>query len=307
MLNRPPDSPPDLSALEAAMWRTVAYVDEFDYPLTAGEVHRYLDRMTAPWSAVKTALAQTRQLDNHNDFYTLPGRKHIIETRLERAAYARRLWPHAVRYGRIIARLPFVRMVAVTGSLAVNNVTPDADIDFLIITSPGRLWVCRAMILAVGRLAAQNQVLLCPNFLLSQTNLLFTDQNIYTAHELSQMIPLAGLSVYQTIRQTNRWTHRYLPNAAGPPPGQYLATSQAELPTRLQIWAEMPLRTAVGSWLEQWEMRRKIRKLQTAVTPQSDTCFTANQCKGHFNPHQQRTIHAYQKKTSEQQQCQERS
>ncbi|HID52892.1 MAG TPA: hypothetical protein EYP41_12770 [Anaerolineae bacterium] len=234
------------------------------------------------------------QQSSFANYHTLPGREEIIRIRRQRETRARQLWPHAVSYARLITRIPFVRMIAVTGSLAMNNVTPNADIDYLIVTEHGRLWLCRALIIGIVKLAARRDIILCPNYILSENALHFPEQNLYTAHELSQMVPLSGLAVYWNMRRLNEWTARFLPNAAGLPP---TAVSPQPTHSRLQTWAELPLRTAVGGWLERWEMNRKIQKLKTAVPTPSEARFTANQCKGHFHTHQQRAIQTYRAKT----------
>ncbi len=286
--------PATLTKLETAVWRIIAYADGFDYPMTAVEIHRYLEGLPASLVDVQNLLTHNRQQSDRTSYHTLPGREKIIQMRRQRETRARQVWPHAVYYARLLARLPFVRMVAVTGSLAMNNVTPDADIDYLIVTEHGRLWLCRALIIGVVRLAAQRDIILCPNYILSQNALHFPEQNLYTAHELSQMVPLAGLAVYRKMRRLNEWTARFLPNASGLPP---TAVSPPPSHSPWQKWAELPLRTAVGGWLERWEMNRKIRKLETAVPAPSEARFTANQCKGHFHTHQQCAIQTYRAKT----------
>ena len=64
---------------------------------------------------------------------------------------------------RPVMKVSGMKMVAITGSLAMDNADLDADIDFLIVTEPGRLWVCRAMIAALG-LSAGHKNHLCFNF-----------------------------------------------------------------------------------------------------------------------------------------------
>ncbi len=287
--------PATLTRLEQAIWRTVAYVDLFDYPLTAVEIHRYLDGVRATAVEVARALAGSPALADclsHNSgYFCLPEREAIVEIRQTRRRRAQRLWPEAARYGRIIARLPFVRMVAVTGSLAMNNVGEDADIDYFIVTENGRLWLARALVIGIVRLAARRGVELCPNYFVAESALTLPEQNIYTAREIVQMVPLFGWPVYEQLRQQNCWASDFMPNADGPPLIQIVEPEPALWMQRL---AELPLRSPLGTRLEQWEQRRKIERLQAQQDGSGESLFTAVICKGHFQAHQQRTLTAYQ-------------
>ncbi len=282
------------SELERAIVMTVAYADVFDYPLTSREIHRYLAEVAASPPAVETALRQSLlksgALAAVGPYMMLPERTAIVETRRRRAAIATQMWPAAVRYGRMIGRLPFVRMVAVTGALAVSNVESGADIDYLIITVPGRLWLCRAIVIALVRLAAQRGRILCPNYLLSERALALSEHSLYGAHELMQMVPITGVPWYQRMRQANTWADALLPNAAGNP---YVVTPEAAASSRGQALAELALRTPIGSWLERWEMDRKVRKFSARHPGNPEISMNSDCCKGHFDSHGQRTLAAY--------------
>ena len=172
----------------------------------------------------------SRLLVRNGDVYHLVGRESTVETRNARAAVSKAYWHRGVRYGRLIGALPFVRMVAVTGALAVDNVA-DGDIDYLVITQPGRLWLCRALVVGLVRLAALRGVTLCPNYFLSERALVLEERNLFTAHEVTQMVPVAGLPTYQRLRELNRWTSDFLPNAADAP-RQTVPTQRLVSPAR---------------------------------------------------------------------------
>lgn len=286
----------NLSAIESAILQTITYVDVFDYPLTSAEVHRYLTGISASAEKVKHSLENGHlvpgSLEQRDGYYFLPGRAAIVETRHRREALSKEMWPVAQHYGRLLSALPFVRMVAITGSLAVNNVEPPADIDYLIVTEHGRLWSCRAWSILLVRLAARRGIHLCPNYFLSERFLGFEEQNLYTAHELTQMVPISGFSVYRQMRELNRWTADFLPNATGiPQPTSPVDKKGKEdggqrFPTTI---AEGILRTPPGAWLEQWEMKRKIRKF-SQLTDGDESAFSANWCKGHFGGHGRRVL-----------------
>jgi hypothetical protein len=285
---------PTAADIERAIIETVTYVDLFDYPLTAAEIHRYLYHWPVSYEVVSKHLGNDtlvpHRLSHLEGFYTLPGREATVATRLERQQAANQLWPEAHHYGRLIARLPFVRMVAVTGSLAMDNVQKRADIDYLIVTADDHLWVCRAFVIALVRLAARRNIELCPNYFVSERALRFPEQNLYTAHELAQMIPLFGLRIYQRMRQLNNWTQAFLPNADGPPAGRDVTIEAPSFPGRT---GEVLLRSPVGKRLERWEMERKINKFRRYHQNWQESDFSPDRCKGHFDNHQQQTLNSY--------------
>ncbi|MCG3211497.1 MAG: hypothetical protein FOGNACKC_05143 [Anaerolineae bacterium] len=279
--------------LEQAVLRTLAYADIFDYPLTAAEIHRYLEIPASP-SGVQAILNNgclaAGRISRTGDYFTLPGREAVVETRLRRAKLAARIWPKARCYGRWLAYLPFVRMVAITGSLAVNNIESGADIDYLIVTEPGRLWVCRALSIVLVRLVALRGQVICPNYFISKNALVFEQRTLYTAHELMQMVPLAGLDVYTRILQLNSWAANFLPNAEGVLSPEPRCQPIFQPARRL---AEVALHTPVGDRLEQWEMNRKIRKFSRRGDNHTEIAFCRDWCKGHFDGHEQRVLAAF--------------
>ena len=267
-----------------SVFHTLAYADVFDYPLSAHEVYRYLASTKASFEEVAEALADETRFTRVGAYFTLRGREGIVETRKQRAEIAARLWVKAARYGRIIALLAFVGMVAVTGSLSMNNTDEDKDVDYMIVTVPNRLWTCRAFSLLIARLARLEGVSLCPNYLVTTNALMLTERSLYVAHELAQMIPLSGMDVYQEMFRLNDWIYEHLPNVSGAPELP-LGVKQKNGRSFVQRMLERLLSLPLGSWLEQWEMNRKIAKLTREQSSSFESYFSADVCKGHVDKH----------------------
>jgi hypothetical protein len=278
-----------------SVFHTLAYADVFDYPLTAHEVYRYLPAANASFEEVNQALADETLFSKIEDYYTLWSREEIVETRKRRGEVARRLWPKAARYGRLIASLPFVRMVVVTGSLAMSNAEEGKDIDYLIVTAPNRLWTARALTLLVARFAKLAGVNLCPNYLVTTNVLELNERSLYVAHELAQMIPLSGMEIYDEMRRLNGWMANYLPNslmAPEMPQGVRPLQKHAVIQRVLEILFRLPF----GNWFEKLEMDRKIVRLTREQSSSFESYFSADVCKGHIDRHQQKTENAVQEK-----------
>lgn len=282
---------PENLSLQRAILDTVMYADIFDYPLTAREIQGYLIGASASLESVETCLA-SGFLACSDGYYSLPGRESIVYTRLYREGIAAHMWLAARRYGKLIAGLPFVRMVAVTGSLSVNNVDANGDIDYLIVTQVGRLWLCRLLVLFVVRLAAWRGVSLCPNYMVTQEALAFTDRNLYSAHEFIQMVPLYGREIYQQMVTANAWVRDFLPGMDELTRASQ-GTVRQEPASPLKTMLETMLLTPPGGWFEGWEMRRKLRKLSIENAGNPEAVFSPNLCKGHANRHGWRTQAAF--------------
>lgn len=254
--------PAGLSGLEFAVLSTVAYRDQFGYPLTLEEIHRYLHWIVSDRQGVLGALTGgaliPRFMVTDGTLYALAGREALFDLRARRSIEAARLWPKARRLASLLATLPQVRMVAVTGSLAASNPGDNADIDVMLITEPGALWRVRAAAKLLQHVDHRLGGGLCVNYLLSERALALPHRGLYVAQELAQMVPLYGADAYARLRAENRWTDDYLPNAAGPP-----AVGEGPVAPALR-----GLRTAFGpvfrnplaSALERWESNRKIAR-----------------------------------------------
>jgi hypothetical protein len=275
---------------ELAILSTLLYADIFEYPLTFTEIYHYLiGRPTTP-EALQAILASSAWLAarialTEQGYFVIRDRTGLGPLREERRRHATALWGAARRWGGFIGGLPFVRMVAVTGALAMDNAPADDDIDLLIVTAPGRVWLTRALAVALVRVGRLCGVGLCPNYVLSQSALAQEQQNLFIAHDLAQMTPLVGHAVYAEMRAANLWAEAFLPHARQPLRSEPDLAPHGWRRTLKQL-GERLLSGRLGDALEAWEQRRKTRKFSSAAqTPGSAAQLDADHVKGHFNDH----------------------
>ncbi len=278
--------------LERAIIETLAYSDVFEFPLRLEEIHRYLPVRAEREEILDALHSLGEQVGAKNGFYFLTGRETIVEVRAAREAYSRAVLPSALRYGRMLGALPFIRMVALTGSLAVQNSAHEADFDYMLVTAPKRVWTARAFALGLNRFTRLFGHTLCPNIIVSENALAWTNHDLYTAREFCQMVPITGATVYARLMRANAWVREFLPNADILPAG--VDAKAAGLQTIL----ETPLRGALGDRFEHWEMRRKVARFSMQAGFGEETVFSAEMCQGNFDRHRQHTKESLRSKLS---------
>ena len=279
-----------IGSLERSVLEALAYSDIFEYPLRLDELHRYLPIRAEIEILPQVLVLLNEQVGAKDDFYFLAGRENIVEIRKQRTAHSQRLMQRALKYGRILGSLPFIRMVALTGSLAVMNISKNADFDYMLVTVPGRVWMARAFAVLFNRFARLLGHTICPNLIVSESALEWPLHDLYSARELCQMIPITGMDVYQRLLKENEWAKDFLPNCSGDFSHEQSAT---EIATTLQSLLEFPLRGKLGDRFEKWEMDRKIARFSKQAGFGEETVFNAEVCQGNFHHHRKWTRDVY--------------
>jgi hypothetical protein len=287
---------PVSNEISQAVFDTLLYSDIFDFPLTAPEIHHYLSGRAASVEDVDRALHSDPRVIEVEQYFCLQGREKIVCLRAAREQRSQKLMPSALKYGKIIGSLPFVRMVALTGSLAVRNVSNNEDFDFMLVTQPGRLWTARAFVLLFGRLTRLAGHTICPNVIISENSLEWSQHDLYSARDLCQMMPISGLDVYKMLLKANGWVEEYLPNAYRKIIGTSLERKQQ---TMIQRVLELPFRGTLGERFERWEMNRKIKRFIRQAGFGEETIFNADICQGNFDHHRSSTRLALEKRRAD--------
>jgi predicted nucleotidyltransferase len=197
---------------------SLLYHDIFDYPLTFNELIKWRGSKKIKNNPPITVSCK-------NDFYFLEGKEGIVLKRLLRRRISNKKLIIARKIGQMLRLIPTVKMVAVTGALAMENADENSDIDLLIVTKRKTLWLTRLITLflfslfriPVRRYNDKNpKDKLCLNMWLDESNLAWKkkERNIYTAHEIAQIKPLLNKDkTYENLLSKNKWIKDYWPNA----------------------------------------------------------------------------------------------
>jgi hypothetical protein len=200
---------------ELAVLRSVIYASLFDYPLTIGQLHASLVGVRADADTIRSWWRDSELLQaaiEHRDGWYFPaGRGDLIATRERREAVSRDLLDRDRRILALVRRVPFVRMVALSGSLAHLNAEGSADLDLFVITAPNRVWsVTVATILLSKLLGFRKRV--CMNYVVSEHAMTIAPEDLFSANQIIHLRPVAGQSVFERFVQRNAWIRDFYPN-----------------------------------------------------------------------------------------------
>jgi hypothetical protein len=200
---------------ELAVLQSVTYAALFDYPLTLAQLRESLigveadEAAIASWCATSGLLRAT--VDERAGVYFPAGRRDLLATRVRREAVSRRLLQHDRRLVALVAGMPFVRMVALSGSLAHLNAESGADVDLFVITAPGRVWFVTVVVLVAARVMGWRQRL-CLNYVTSERALAVAPADLFSANQIIHLRPLLGEPAYRAFLAANTFVRRWYPN-----------------------------------------------------------------------------------------------
>ncbi|MBL8098347.1 MAG: hypothetical protein JNK81_04155 [Anaerolineales bacterium] len=269
-------------SLSQAILETLAYSDIFDYPLTLDELHKYLT-ISATKEEIENHIPKVKHVGFKDGYYFLENRAEIVEIRKTRSMKSIKSLKRALFYGKILGLLPFVRMVSITGSLAVLNLSKLADMDYMLITQPNRLWLARACAVTFGRLMRLFGDKICVNLLVSENALLWPLHDLYSAREMYQMIPITGFATYQKLLHQNQWTKTFLPNASLEL--NHFQINPQEKSSLIQRLLEFLFKGKFGDFIENWTMKLQLNHIFATYGKGLEANFSADICQGNFHDH----------------------
>jgi len=200
-----------------AILRTLLYFDIWNHPLTLDELHTFLPDAVSEPAALLPALQELVCLGLVYDDGQHYAIRHLRGgTRSSRRSKERRaaiMWTMARVVARLIRMFPFVRAVWVSGELSKNIASPHADIDFFIVTEPGRLWIARSMLILFKKLFLLNsKKFFCLNSFVDTRNFELPARNIYQAIEIASLKPLLNERLLHDYFRANAWIWSFFPN-----------------------------------------------------------------------------------------------
>jgi hypothetical protein len=239
------------TAAAEAILRTVTYASLFQAPLTIDRLHRNLMEVALSRAELEDALRDPwlrRHIEVVRGLVVPRGRRDWIELRRTRRARSRRLLARHRRILRLLGRLPFVRLVAVSGACAHDNATDD-DVDVFLVAREGRAWGVCLVLTVLSRLLGVRRTL-CLNYIVDEAALCLPEQDVFTAAEVVGLRPLAGRDAYRRLVDVNGWAAGLFPNFRA----RHVAESEGVPPAGARGW-ERVLDLGVAPLLERLARR----------------------------------------------------
>ena len=152
MVNNPRPSPYSIISSAHPAYQilmTLLYFDVFSYPLSFDEILDYHHTPEANRESIQNCLDDlvakglVVETDGYYQLHQLPQR--LIERKANNQR-AKSYLKKARMMTKLIAQFPYTRAVFISGSLSKHVMAEDGDIDYFIITKPGRLWVTRTFL-----------------------------------------------------------------------------------------------------------------------------------------------------------------
>ena len=279
-------APPTVYPIGHALMRALWYFEIFRHPLTAEELHQYSQLPDVSVQLVKNKLAElveSGSVFQYGQYFQSVEDPGWVSRRHDFNQRADRFLPMARRMARFIGSFPFIRGVFVSGSLSKHCMPPDGDIDFFIITTPGRLWLARTLLVLFKKLFLFNShKYFCVNYFVDTQHLKIEEQNLFTATEVVTLLPLYGPEWYERFYDYNQWAQKYYPNF----PKHTATQIPVHSPGITKKLAERLLNNRFGEWLDKQAMRFTVRYWQRKFSHFSTDRFdNALKSRRHLSKH----------------------
>jgi len=188
--------------------RLLAYYEIFGFPLTLKEIETNIPRKQIVDQL--TTLLNDGIIFQKDDYYAINPKTLKDNIRCDAEDRVKEYMDKGIKRAQFIGKFPFVRSVMISGSLSKGYIKEDGDVDFFIITSTNRLWIARTLLILYKKIFLFNsRKYFCVNYFIGENNLEIHQKNIFTATEITTLIPIVNPPLYNEFIKSNSWISDY--------------------------------------------------------------------------------------------------
>jgi hypothetical protein len=222
--------PENIASIHSGLQKVFEVSAFLNYPFTLDEVANYfLPGLNVTGQQLGSLFARGNFVDipfRIEDHYLLTHAAQSETLRLERQQFSAAKLRSAGELARVLTRMiPFIRTIAVTGSVAYRSAGKWDDIDLFVVTKRNRLWLSLFMAIILVRI--WKLLRLRPSHLLSfclsyvhdergfAEDSLRNQANPLFARELLMAEPVVGEDRYRKLLERNDWVGEFYSNPYG--------------------------------------------------------------------------------------------
>lgn len=297
---------PDQDAeLRTSLIRALLYFDIFNHPLSSKEIFHLIPVHSiseCELMDVLTDLTTHNLIYYHNGYYSLSPSVESVKRRLAGELCANTMIKRMQKFSSLISSFPFVKAVTISGSLSKNYMDENSDIDYFIITERNRLWLARTLLILYKKLFLFNSKKnFCVNYFVSEDQMSIPDRNVFTATEVSYLIPVYNYNAYFHFMKVNDWNKGFFPNF--PLRGKDLVVKEAY--PNIKSVLEKLFSNSIGEKLDTFFFKLTLKRWKKKFKTFDESTFDLrmrskkNVSKHHPNGFQEKVLSQLQKKITE--------
>lgn len=210
----------DRDSCELAIKKTLAYRSIFKYPVSKYQLKTYLVTDKEFKNKIVDEciehLLHRGFIKEKNKKYYLPG-INPVEWH-EKKALTKKILGKNEEILKLLGKIPWLYLLAVTGSVAAYNTQNDSDVDVMIVTARNRVWITRFFVTILLKITKKyprtdgEKGRICPNLFIDGKELAWSSEkrNIYVAHDIVLMQPIINKeNMYLRFLNANKWVLGY--------------------------------------------------------------------------------------------------
>lgn len=197
---------------------TLLYFEIFGFIPNFEELYTFYIGEKISKNELRNEIKLNKFIDSKNGYFFLKGNRVLCRQREIRSTISQEKRKLADAQVKILAKIPTIQSIALSGSVACDNAREEDDIDLFIVTAPHSVWITRLLVYVLLRTTRKirgkknKNNLFCPNMFVSIDHSKIEEKNLYNASEIAHLVPLYDKNnSFTHFLTSNNWIEEYFP------------------------------------------------------------------------------------------------